>query len=76
MSDMPEIIVSCDQCSGTGWATHEDRHTETRQDQCRTCGGTGQVPARPGESRETSWPWAVPGAQQVAAPVTTEGEGV
>jgi hypothetical protein len=60
---MPEITVPCAICSGTGWATHEDRHTETRQDQCRTCGGTGQVPARPGESRATSWPDAVPGAE-------------
>lgn len=59
---MTKITVPCEPCAGTGWATHEDRHTETRQDQCRTCGGTGQVPARPGESRETSWPDAVPGA--------------
>ncbi|AWB24187.1 hypothetical protein DA075_27645 [Methylobacterium currus] len=72
---MPTITVPA-TCSGTGWASHEDRHIETRQDQCRTCGGAGQVAARPGESRETSWPWAVPGAQQVAAPVTTDtGEG-
>ncbi|WP_053078784.1 hypothetical protein [Methylobacterium tarhaniae] len=59
---MPTITVPCATCAGTGWATHEDRHTETRQDQCRTCGGTGQVPARPGEARETSWPCAVPDA--------------
>ncbi|GJD60225.1 zinc finger-like domain-containing protein [Methylobacterium frigidaeris] len=60
---MPTITVPCATCSGTGSATYEDRHTETRQDQCRTCGGTGQVPSRSGESRETSWPFAVPGAQ-------------
>ncbi len=63
---MPTITIPCATCSGTGWATHEDRHTETRQDHCRTCGGTGQVPARPGESCETSWPAAVPGAEQPA----------
>ncbi|WP_156295798.1 hypothetical protein [Methylobacterium aquaticum] len=42
---MTKITVPCATCSGTGWATHEDRHTETRQDQCRTCGGTGHVTA-------------------------------
>ncbi|AWN51595.1 hypothetical protein [Methylobacterium sp. 17Sr1-1] len=63
---MTEITVPCATCSGTGWATHEDRHTETNRDQCRTCGGTGQVPARPGESRETSWPFAVRGAEPAA----------
>jgi hypothetical protein len=56
---MPTISIPCEPCSGTVWATHEDRHTKTRQDQCRTCCGTGQVLARPGESRETSWPDAV-----------------
>lgn len=60
---MPEITVSCDMCSGTGDATHGDQHASTNMDRCRKCGGEGKIPARSGESRETSWPWAVPGAQ-------------
>ncbi|GJD63790.1 zinc finger-like domain-containing protein [Methylobacterium frigidaeris] len=60
---MTTITVTCATCSGTGWATHEDRHTETNRDVCRVCGGEGKVPARPGEARETSWPFAVPEAR-------------
>ncbi|QRE76510.1 hypothetical protein [Methylobacterium aquaticum] len=60
---MPEIEVPCPTCSATGESTHEDRHAGTNMDTCRTCGGRRTIPARPGESRETSWPFAVPGAE-------------
>lgn len=68
---MPEIEVPCPTCSGTGESTHEDRHAGTDKDVCRTCGGRRTIPARPGESREASWPWAVPGAEP---PSSTPGE--
>ncbi len=60
--------IPCATCSGTGWTSREDRHTETNRDVCTTCGGTGQVPTHPGERREPSWPDAVPGAAAAADP--------
>ncbi len=71
---MTEITVPCEPCAGTGWATHEDRHAETNRDVCTACGGAGQVPARPGESRETSWPFAVPGATLPANRATSRSD--
>lgn len=53
MSD--SLRLPCPTCSGTGTDTHEDRHTETNRDTCRTCGGEGQIPARTGESAEASF---------------------
>lgn len=52
---MTLITVDCDACSGTGDATHEDRHTGTNMDRCRKCGGEGQIPARTGETQEASF---------------------
>lgn len=40
--------LPCPRCSGTGFDTHEDRHTQTRQDVCRACGGDGVVDPRTG----------------------------
>ncbi len=61
---MLTITAPCESRCGTGRATHENQHTEMRQDQCQTCAGTGQVLACRRESRATSWPWAVPDAAQ------------
>jgi hypothetical protein len=52
---MRAILIPCPRCSGTGTDTHEDRHAETRQDTCERCGGTGQIAAGTGESREASF---------------------
>ncbi|MEN3234220.1 hypothetical protein PUR29_11485 [Methylobacterium ajmalii] len=59
---MPEIEVPCPTCSGTGNMTPGGGRNNLK-DRCTTCGGRRTIPARPGESRETSWPFAVPGAQ-------------
>lgn len=52
---MPDLSLPCEACAGTGWATHEDRHAETRPDVCTTCCGTGRVPSRTGEIRGGSF---------------------
>jgi len=49
------ILLPCPTCSGTRTDTHEDRHTKTRQDICRTCGDTGVIPARTGETPDASF---------------------
>lgn len=53
MSD--SLRLPCPTCSGTGTDTHEDRHTETNRDTCRSCGGVGTIPARTGETPEASF---------------------
>lgn len=47
--------LPCPTCSGTGTDTHEDRHTGTNRDTCRTCAGTGSVAAATGETPEASF---------------------
>lgn len=51
---MSAIRLPCLRCAGTGWDTHEDRHTMTNRDVCRPCAGTGFIEARTGETRESS----------------------
>ncbi|WP_288588738.1 hypothetical protein [uncultured Methylobacterium sp.] len=60
---MPDIEVPCPTCSGTGNMTPGGGRNNLK-DRCTTCGGRRTIPARPGESRETSWPFAVPEAAQ------------
>lgn len=52
---MPDFPLPCPRCAGTGWATHEDRHTETVRDRCMTCGGSGLAASHTGETREGSF---------------------
>ena len=59
---MTEIEVPCPTCSGTANMTPGGGRNNLK-DRCTTCGGRRTIPARPGESRETSWPFAVPGAE-------------
>lgn len=61
--------LPCSTCSGTGTDTHEDRHTDTNRDTCRTCGGTGKIAARTGESPEASFR-----ASPTAQTLTPEGK--
>ena len=68
---MPEIEVPCPTCAATGNMTPGGGRNNLK-DRCTTCGGQRTIPARPGESRETSWPFAVPGAPQ--PPSYTPGE--
>lgn len=72
------LRLPCPTCSGTGTDTHEDRHTETNRDTCRTCGGTGAIPPRTGESAEASFsadrPDALtPGGQKLADALFEQG---
>lgn len=57
---MTSPTLPCPTCSCTGTDTHEDRHTGTNMDTCRTCGGEGFVPARTGETPEASFQPAPP----------------
>ncbi|BAQ49464.1 MULTISPECIES: hypothetical protein [Methylobacterium] len=59
---MPEIEVPCPTCSGTANMTPGGGRNNLK-DRCTTCGGRRTILARPGESRETSWPFAVLGAE-------------
>ena len=52
---MTIIRIRCPTCAGTGWWTHEDRHTRTRKDVCSTCAGTGLADAGTGQKREASF---------------------
>lgn len=52
---MPDLALPCPRCSGARTDSHEDRHTETRQDLCRECADTGFVPSRTGETRGGSF---------------------
>lgn len=50
-------MLPCPTCSGTTWATAEDRHARTAKDVCPTCRHTpGWVDANTGTSPETSAP--------------------
>ncbi|WP_197682161.1 hypothetical protein [Methylobacterium aquaticum] len=62
------ILLECQDCAATGWATHGDRHARTRMDVCTTCAGTGRAPARTGETPETSAPPASIVAVEINAP--------
>lgn len=53
------ISLPCPTCNGDGFASTEDRHTETRMDVCPTCRGYGTIPARIGETAEASAPLAI-----------------
>jgi hypothetical protein len=46
--------LPCPVCSGTGFDTCEDRHAQTRQDVCRTCGGEGTIDPRTGQCPEAA----------------------
>lgn len=49
------LMVPCPDCHD-GFVSFGDRHTDTRQDRCKTCHGTREVPARTGETPEASAP--------------------
>lgn len=59
---MTTIEVPCPTCAATGNMTPGGGRNNLK-DRCTTCGGRRTIPARPGESREASWPFAVPGAE-------------
>lgn len=54
------VTVPCPACNGDGFLSFADRHTETRMDACPTCRGHGSIPARTGETPESSAPLACP----------------
>ncbi|WP_342106345.1 hypothetical protein [Methylobacterium sp. SI9] len=66
-------LLPCARCAGTGWNSHDDRHTETNMDRCRDCGGTGQIPAATGERREAS---CDPATGRAFGERVSAGEGV
>jgi DnaJ-class molecular chaperone len=53
--DPKPFMVPCPTCNGTRFATHEDRHIDTRADICKTCGGEGEIPAATGTTEESSF---------------------
>lgn len=58
--ERPALSVPCPACNGDGFLSFGDRHTETRMDSCPTCHGQGSIPARTGETPESSAPLACP----------------
>ena len=49
-------MIDCPQCNGDGFISFEGRHVENAKESCSTCNGHGQIPARTGETPQTSAP--------------------
>lgn len=48
------LSIPCQVCNGDGFVSFEDRHVENSKEACWTCRGYGTVPARTGQTPQTS----------------------